>query len=75
MKLVLQPMCTNRREYHIVPGPDGKLCLTMAILMAWIADMEEQRVIAGVGNQSCPVCVTQKAEFECWHGSILGYTA
>ena len=75
MKLVLQPMCTDRREYHIVPGPDGKLCLTMAILMAWIADMEEQCVIASVGNQSCLVCVTQKAEFECWHGSILGYTA
>src|SRR6266478_3742267 len=28
----------------------------MAVLMAWIADLEEQLLISGVQNFSCPVC-------------------
>src|SRR5258708_3226132 len=28
----------------------------MAVLMAWIADLEEQLLISGVQHLSCPVC-------------------
>ncbi|KAF8324179.1 uncharacterized protein EI90DRAFT_3130127 [Cantharellus anzutake] len=33
-----------------MPSPDGRLRVCLAILMAWIADLEEQLLIAGVQN-------------------------
>src|SRR5260370_37922814 len=40
----------------------------MAVLMAWIADLEEQLLISGVQNFSCPVCTAvyhNLAEADC----------
>ncbi|KAF8314384.1 uncharacterized protein EI90DRAFT_2835868, partial [Cantharellus anzutake] len=56
MKQVLALLRVDRRLYEIVQSPDGKLRLCVAILMAWIADLEEQLLIVGVQNFSCPVC-------------------
>ena len=60
----------ERDKYHVVPGPNGRLCLTTSILMAWIAGLEGQQVIVGVGSKSCPVCMAQHDSFECWHGAV-----
>ena len=68
MKIALQPTHLDTRQYHIVPGPDGQLWLTMAVMMAWIADLEEQIMIAGVNNKSCPVCLGMHKNFDSWNG-------
>src|SRR5260370_22036708 len=40
----------------------------MAIVMAWITDLEEQIVIAGVSNKRCPVCLAVHQDFDSWYG-------
>src|SRR5258708_22500987 len=70
MKIVLKPTRCDTRQYHIVPGPDGLEHLTMAIIMAWIADLEEQLVIAGVRTYSCPVCFTSHHDLDQWHDAV-----
>ena len=44
--------------------------LTMVIVMAWITDLEEQLVIAGVRTYSCPVCFTSHHNLDHWHGTV-----
>src|SRR5258708_7904378 len=56
MQQVLAPLRLDQRQYYVVPSPDGNSRLCMAVLMAWIADLEEQLLILGVQNLSCPVC-------------------
>ena len=56
MKIVLTPLRIDQRKYYIVPSPDGNSRQCMVILMGWIADLEEQLLIAGVKTFSCPVC-------------------
>src|SRR5258705_11836492 len=56
MKLILAPLRIDQRKYYMVPSPDGNSRLCMAVLMAWIADLEEQLLISGVQHLSCPVC-------------------
>ena len=58
MKIILTPLRIDERKYYVVPSPDGKSRLSMVILMPWIADLEEQLMIAGVKTFSCPVCCT-----------------
>ena len=58
MKLVLAPLRIDQRKYYVVPSPDGNTRLCMAVLMAWIADLEEQLLITGVKTFSCSVCCT-----------------
>ena len=70
MKIVLHPTQLDTQQYHIVPGLDGYLHLTMAIVMAWIADLEEQIIITGVSNKSCPVCLVVHQDFDSWHRPI-----
>src|SRR5260221_10278981 len=70
MKIVLEPTCLNAQQYHTIPGPDGLLQLTMTIMMAWIANLEEQIMIVGVSNRSCPVCLTAHKNFNSWNGPI-----
>ena len=53
---VLAPLQLDQRQYYVVPSPDGNSWLCMAVLMAWIADLEEQLLILGVQHLSCPVC-------------------
>ena len=56
MKHVLTPLRVNQRSYYVVLSPDGNSRLCIAILMAWIADLEEELLIAGIMKFSCPVC-------------------
>src|SRR5258705_1398503 len=56
MYQVLPPLRLDQRQYYVVPSPDGNSSLCMAVLMAWIADLEEQLLISGVQHLSCPVC-------------------
>src|SRR5260221_11198184 len=56
MRQVLAPLRLYQRQYYVVPSPDGNSQLCMAVLMAWIADLEEQLLISGVQHFSCPVC-------------------
>jgi hypothetical protein len=46
MKRVLEPLRADQRRYYIVPSPGGLSRHCMAILMAWIADLEEQLLCA-----------------------------
>src|SRR5258708_8957663 len=57
MQQVLAPLQLDQRQYYVVPSPDGNSQLCMAVLMAWIADLEEQLLILGVQHLSCPVCI------------------
>ena len=51
-------------------GPDGLDCLTMAIVMSWITDLEEQLVIAGVQSYNCPVCFTSHQDLDHWDDAV-----
>jgi hypothetical protein len=45
MRRIFEPMRLDRRQSRVVPSPDGHSRLCVAILMAWIADPEEQLLI------------------------------
>jgi hypothetical protein len=70
MNIVLHNVYVDTQQYHIVPAPDGALHCTMTILMAWIADIEEQLMIAGVHNYSCPMCMTTYHGLDTWNGPV-----
>src|SRR5258708_1933358 len=77
MKHVLTPLRVNQRSYYVVLSPDGNSRLCIAILMAWIADLEEQLLIAGIMKFSCPVChagykdLPEHANFKVCSGSFI----
>jgi len=55
---------------HEMVGPDAKLRRCITVLMAWIADLEEQLMIAGVASFHCPICFATKADLgdpNCFH--------
>lgn len=62
MRVVLEPLRKNQRVCRVMVGPDAKLRRCVVVLMAWIADLEEQLLIAGVVKFHCPVCVASKKE-------------
>ena len=69
MRIVLEPLRANHHIYRDMVGPDSKLRRCVAVLMAWIADLEEQLMIAGVMNFHCPVCLATKKDLgdpECF---------
>ena len=70
MKIILTPTRLDAHKYHAVPGPDGLLQLTMVVMMAWIADMEEQWLISGVQKNHCPVCMVSHQDLDCWHNAV-----
>src|SRR5260370_39935568 len=70
MKIMLKSTHLNTQQYQIIPGPDGQKCLTMAILLAWIADLEEQLVITSIRSYSCPVCLMSHQDLDCWQGTM-----
>lgn len=39
----------------------------MAVLMAWLADLEEQWLILGLAKTSCPKCIARKRDFDDGH--------
>jgi len=59
MRKVLEPLRKN--EIHDVVDPTGARRRCVAVLMAWIADLEEQYLIAGLAKNACPPC---KANFD-----------
>src|SRR5258708_6023352 len=56
MRQVLAPLQLDQRQYYVVPSPDGNSQLCMAVLMAWISDLEEQLLLLGFQHLGCPVC-------------------
>jgi hypothetical protein len=62
MRIVLEPLRTNQPVYYHMVGLDGKLCCCVTVLMAWVADLEEQLVIAGVVNFHCSTCLAMKKD-------------
>ncbi|KAG8731303.1 hypothetical protein FRC10_001905, partial [Ceratobasidium sp. 414] len=44
---------------HEVVDPDGCIRLVLYVLWAYVADLEEQLVISGLGSRCCPHCLTQ----------------
>ena len=51
-------------------GPDGLKHLMMVIMMAWVADLEEQLVISGVRRYSCPVCLASHQDLDQWTDAV-----
>src|SRR5260370_24980040 len=70
MRIILSLTCLDTHKYHVVPGPDGFLWLMMAIMMAWVADLEEQLMIAGIWSYSCPVCMASHHDLDCWQDAV-----
>ncbi|KAF9508178.1 hypothetical protein BS47DRAFT_1303098, partial [Hydnum rufescens UP504] len=64
MQIVLEPLRIEQRRLQVVTGPDGYHQHCMPILMAWIADLEEQLLIAGVSQWSCPVCMVSHNDLQ-----------
>ena len=69
MRIVLKLTHLDMHQYHVVTGPDGSHWLTMVIVMAWIADLEEQ-LLAGIWTYSCLVCTTSYHNLDHWHGAV-----
>src|SRR5260370_34983592 len=42
----------------------------MAIMMAWVVDLEEQLIIAGVPTYNCPVCMASHCDLDCWQDAV-----
>ena len=60
MHKVLEPL-RNSQLYRMV-DPLGNIWHCMPFLMAWIADLKEQYLIACLAKNNCPTC---GADFEC----------
>ena len=74
MKCILLSLRVDERKYHVMLSPDGDSRLCMAVLMAWIADLQEQLHIVGMKNFSCPVCCARYddlPEHRCF-GVLMG---
>ncbi|KAG8709875.1 hypothetical protein FRC08_017932 [Ceratobasidium sp. 394] len=68
MSVITRSLC--RDKPHRVVDPDGCVRLVLYILWAYIADLEEQLVIAGLGSRCCPHCITQGTDLgdtSCQH--------
>lgn len=57
MSIPLERLRTENLRYYHLAGADGKTRHFLPILMAWIADLEEQLLITGVRPGSCPLCL------------------
>ncbi|KAG9077775.1 hypothetical protein FS749_010301 [Ceratobasidium sp. UAMH 11750] len=68
MSVITRPL--RRVVPHQVVDPDGCIRLVLYVLWAYIADLEEQLVIAGLGSKCCPHCLTQGVDLgdqNCQH--------
>jgi hypothetical protein len=63
LKIVLHPLHVEHR--HILIGADakGKKHQFLLILIAWLADIEEQWLLAGLAQTSCPHCMSCEFQF------------
>jgi hypothetical protein len=83
MRTALEPLRKDRQRYHLCLGPDGQHRACVPILLGWIADLEEQLMICGVQNYSCPVCMAGYSDLGtagtyayrdgCWMIETLAY--
>ncbi|QRW02374.1 hypothetical protein RhiLY_01372 [Ceratobasidium sp. AG-Ba] len=76
MSIITRPL--RRTIPHQIIDADGKKRMILYVLMAYIADLEEQLWIAGLGSLCCPHCDKQSTNLgdeECGHvrtsGTIL----
>ncbi|KAG8688926.1 hypothetical protein FRC08_011188 [Ceratobasidium sp. 394] len=68
MSIITRPL--HRTSPHDVTDPDGHIRCVLYVLWAYIADLEEQLVIASLGSKCCPHCQTQSGDLdnqECRH--------
>lgn len=70
MGIVLKPLWTDTRQTVRTVCADGKVRECVGVLMAWIADLEEQWVIAGLPKYSCPMCKAGFTEFDHPHPQL-----
>jgi hypothetical protein len=63
MSILTRPL--RRKDPHPVTDPDGIIRMVLYVLIAYIADLEEQLWIATLMTQSCPHCVTRKNQLDC----------
>ena len=61
MAIVIAPLCPPHRKPHLVQGPGNKVHYSMPCLLGYIADMEEQFMIACVTPKACRVCLPNQA--------------
>jgi hypothetical protein len=54
MEIITRPL--RRTEPHPVVDPEGNIRSVLYELTGYIADLEEQWLIAGIGKQTCPHC-------------------
>src|SRR5260370_39239370 len=67
MRIVIKLTHLDTCQYHVATGPYGLCQLTMVIVMAWIADLEEQLLVAGVQIYSCLVFTVLSHDLDHWH--------
>ncbi|KAF8594349.1 hypothetical protein BDV93DRAFT_459193, partial [Ceratobasidium sp. AG-I] len=54
MSIITRPL--RRKVPHPLTDADGSVRYVLYVLLAYIADLEEQLWIAGLGNLCCPHC-------------------
>ncbi|KAG8777229.1 hypothetical protein FRC12_000491 [Ceratobasidium sp. 428] len=66
MSIITRPL--RRTEPHDVVDPEGNIRSVLYELTGYIADLEEQWLVAGLGGQTCPHCsshTTHLGDVEC----------
>lgn len=63
MRIVLEPLRTDRRKVEEVIDANGRVRKCLPILMSWIADLEGQWLICALLQSSCPRCQAIKDVF------------
>ncbi|KAG8706724.1 hypothetical protein FRC12_005874 [Ceratobasidium sp. 428] len=66
MSIITRPL--RRTEPHDVVDPEGNVRSVLYELTGYIADLEEQWLVAGLGGQTCPHCsshTTHLGDVEC----------
>lgn len=65
MKVVLDPL--RKMEVTLAVDAEGYERRVMAVLMAWLADLEELWMILGLAKSSCPKCMARTNDFDVPH--------
>lgn len=65
MRIILEPL--RKLETTVAVDAKGYERRVVAVLVAWLADLEEQWMILGLGKGSCPKCLARSADFDAPH--------
>ena len=63
LKIVLRPLHVEHRHILIGADAEGEKRRFFLILIAWLADIEEQWLLAGLAQTSCPRCMSCESQF------------